>query len=94
MSSDQGQSWIKPSIHSDGSSYIFVHNRSETRLLSQEVSVTFDILQEMYLMTHCKSDDQTVRLLNSHDGKHWCYALRVWLIAVLLVSVQVEQALH
>ncbi len=75
-SSDQGQSWIKPSIHPDGSNYIFVHNRSETRLRSYEVSVTFDILQEMYLMTYCKNDDQTIRLLHSNDGKHWCDALR------------------
>ena len=73
-SSDYGQSWIKPSIHADGSNYIFVHNRTETRLLSNEVSVTFDSAKRTYLMTYCQSAEQTVQLLHSNDGMHWCEA--------------------
>jgi hypothetical protein len=76
ISYDHGQSWVKPSIQEDGSNYIFVRNATETRLLSGEVSVTFDSAQRMYLMTYCQADDQTVRLLRSEDGMNWYQALQ------------------
>jgi hypothetical protein len=90
ISYDHGQSWVKPSIQEDGSNYIFVRNASETRLLSGEVSVSFDSAQRMYLMTYCQADDQTVRLLRSEDGMSWYEALQSVCVAVQLLRPQCE----
>jgi hypothetical protein len=90
ISYDHGQSWVKPSIQEDGSNYIFVRNASETRLLSGEVSVSFDSAQRMYLMTYCQADDQTVRLLLSEDGMSWYEALQSVCVAVQLLRPQCE----